>query len=338
MDALSQLLRSVRLCDGVYFRCEFSAPWGMRMPETPMAEFYVILRGQCWLRMPGERTPIALRGGDVAVFMTGAPHALVDNPKARAFPPEIVLRGQGPNHLGPVTFGGGGAPATLLCGYFRVDRDSRHPLIAALPQLIHIREAQGQGQASALLGNLVALMTQETRAAQPGAEAVINRLCEVLFVHVVRAYLEQSPRIAGILAALADSQICAALNEVHHAPERPWTLAALASRLGMSRSAFAARFHEVVGQTPMQYLTNWRMETARRLLLERRLSVAAVAGHVGYGSEAAFGKAFKRVVGVGPGGYRRRAVQRMDLPPSRTTSERPLPPGVPRGCVAVDRG
>jgi AraC-like DNA-binding protein len=296
------------------------------MPETPMAEFHIIVRGQCWLRLPGERTPIALRGGDVVVFMTGGPHALLDNPKGRAFPPEVVLRGQAADHFGPVTFGGGGSSVTLLCGYFRFDRDSRHPLIAALPPLIHIRE--GAGDASASVRNLVALMTQETRAAQPGAEAIINRLCEMLFVHIVRAYLEQSPGVAGILAALADSQICAALNEVHHSPERPWTLAALASRLGMSRSAFAARFHELVGQTPMQYLTNWRMETARRLLLERRLSIAAVAEHVGYGSEAAFGKAFKRIVGVGPGGYRRHAVQRTNSPseaiPERRIASRRL--------------
>lgn len=303
MDALSDILRSAHLSGGVYFRCEFSAPWGMQMPGTPMAAFHVIVRGQCWVRVPGEKNPIPLRGGDVAVFMTGGPHALLDNPKARALPPEIVLNGQSLENFGPVTFGGGGAPATVLCGYFRFDPASRHPLIGALPPFIHVRDADDESTAS--LQTVVTLMMQETRAARPGAEVVINRLCEVLFIRIVRAFVEQSPRRSGILAALADPQICAALNEMHRSPERSWTLAELASRLGMSRSAFAARFHELVGQTPMQYLTGWRMETARRLLSESRLSTAAIAERVGYGSEAAFGKVFKRLVGMGPGAYRR---------------------------------
>jgi AraC-like DNA-binding protein len=303
MDALSDILRTTHLSGGVYFRCEFSAPWGMQVPGTPMAEFHIIVRGQCWLRVPGEKNPLPLRGGVVVVFLTGGAHALLDNPKARALPPEVVLKGQNLENFGPVTFGGGGVPATVLCGYFRFDPASRHPLIGALPPFIHIRDADGESTAS--LQTVVSLMMQETRAARPGAEVVINRLCEVLFIRIVRAFVEQSPHRSGILAALADPYICAALNEMHRSPERSWTLAELASRLGLSRSAFAARFHELVGQTPMQYLTAWRMETARRLLSESRLSTAVIAERVGYGSEAAFAKVFKRVVGMGPGAYRR---------------------------------
>lgn len=303
MDALSDILRSAHLSGGVYFRCEFSAPWGMQMPDTPIAEFHVIVRGQCWLRVPGEKNPIPLRGGDVAVFMSGGPHALLDNPKATALPPEVVLKGQNLENYGPVTFGGGGAPATVLCGYFRFDPSSRHPLIGALPAFIHVRGADDESAAS--LETVVTLMMQETRAARPGAEVVVNRLCEVLFIRIVRSFIEQSPHRSGILAALADPQICGALNEMHRAPERSWTLAEFAARLGLSRSAFAARFHQVVGQTPMQYLTAWRMETARSLLSESRLSTAAIAERVGYGSEAAFGKVFKRLVGIGPGAFRR---------------------------------
>jgi hypothetical protein len=178
MDALGDILRSAHLSGGVYFRCEFSAPWGMQMPGTPMAEFHVIVRGQCWLRVPGEKNPIPLRGGDVAVFMTGGPHALLDSPKAKALPPEIVLNGQNLENFGPVTFGGGGAPATVLCGYFRFDPASRHPLIGALPSFIHVRDPDDASTAS--LQTVVTLMMQETRAARPGAEVVINRLCEVL--------------------------------------------------------------------------------------------------------------------------------------------------------------
>jgi AraC family transcriptional regulator, activator of mtrCDE len=148
-------------------------------------------------------------------------------------------------------------------------------------------------------------MIHETRVARPGAEAVVNRLAGVLFVQMVRAHIEQSKSPPAMLAAIADKQVGAALELMHQAPQDGWTLEMLARRAGMSRSALAARFHQLVGETPMQYLTMWRMQRARGLLGETSLGTAAIAERVGYLSEAAFSKAFKKVVGKGPGGYRR---------------------------------
>lgn len=303
MDVLSDILRSLHLGGGVYFRCEFSAPWGMEIKPTPVAEFHVIVRGNCWLRMPDRSDPIPLQGGDLVAFPHGDAHSLVDAPEGVALPAEEIVQGQNLDHYGPVTYGGSGLPATVLCGYFQFDRDHPHPLVAALPSLIHIRGTDSYD--FAWLQTALNFMIHETKTAKPGAEAVVNRLAEVLFVQMVRAHIAQSEAPPGMLAAIADKQIGAALQLMHQAPQHPWTLATLAQRVGMSRSAFAARFNQLVGHTPMQYLTFWRMQKARELLSETRLGTAAIAEQVGYQSEAAFSKAFKKIVGTGPGAYRR---------------------------------
>ena len=303
-DALSDILRSVHLSGGVYFRCEFTAPWGMEVLANPDAEFHVVVRGQCWLARPGEKEPIPLQAGDVVVFLDGSRHRLLDTPRGKALSPEKIIGNQSLANFGPVAYGGGGTPVTILCGYFRFNRDSAHPLLAALPNFMHVPGAQF-GEADAIIG----LMQRETKHAAPGTEAVVDRLSEVLFIQILRAHIQQSDNANGMLAALRDRKVCAALGCMHQYPERPWTLESLATELGMSRSAFTARFTALVRQTPMQYLSAWRIEQARLMLRETRLSTAAIVEKVGYGSEAAFGKAFKRRVGVGPGVYRRRAGQ-----------------------------
>lgn len=303
MDVLSDVLSSIHLGGGVYFRCEMSAPWGMAMPRTDVAEFHVIVRGNCWLRIAGQQEPIALQGGDVVAFLHGGAHGLVDAKDGEARPTDEILEGQSIENFGPVKYGGGGAPASILCGYFEFDRNSQHPLVAALPPFIHL---QGTGISEfAWLHTALNFMIHETLAARPGAEAVVSRLAGVLFVQMVRAYIEQAESPPAMLAAIADKQIGAALALMHKDPARGWTLDTLARGAGMSRSALALRFHQLVGNTPMQYLTMWRMQLARKLLGETVLSTAAIAERVGYQSEAAFSKAFKKIVGTGPGAYRR---------------------------------
>jgi AraC-like DNA-binding protein len=305
LDVLSDILNSIRLGGGVRFRCELSAPWGMAMPASPAAEFHVIVRGSCWLRVPGDKEPIALQGGDVVAFLHGGAHRLADAPQRDARPIGEILEGQSLEHYGPVTHGGGGLPAAVLCGYFEFDRDSLHPLVAALPAFIHLRGTDTSE--FAWLQTALNFMIHETQAARPGAEAVVNRLAGVLFVQMVRAYVERAKSPPAMLAALADKPVGATLALMHEAPAQPWTLETLARRAGISRSLLAARFHQLVGQTPMQYLTLWRMQLARKLLAETALSTAAVAERAGYQSEAAFSKAFKKAVGKGPGAYRREA-------------------------------
>ncbi|MBI2311466.1 MAG: AraC family transcriptional regulator [Betaproteobacteria bacterium] len=304
MDVLSDILSSLHLKGGVYFRCDFSAPWGMEIKPTPVAEFHLITRGQCWLRVPSRPTPIPLHSGDVVVFPHGDAHTLLDAPGSEAVPAEKIVAGQNLDHYGPVVYGGDGLPAGILCGYFEFDREARHPLIAALPPVIHIRGTDTHD--FAWLQTAITFIAQETREPRPGGDAVVNRLAEVLFIQILRVHIERAEMPLGLLAAIADKQIGAALAHLHNAPEKPWSVASLANRVAMSRSAFAARFARLVGQSPMDYLARRRMDKARELLEVHRMSVAAVAEKVGYRSEAAFGKAFKKIVGTGPGAFRRK--------------------------------
>lgn len=307
MDVLSDVLNSIHLGGGVRFRCEMSAPWGMAMPPSPVAEFHVIVRGNGWLRMPDQAEPVAIQGGDVIAFLHGGAHGLVDAPEGEVHPVDEIVEGQNMENFGPVTHGGGGQRASILCGYFEFDRDSLHPLVAALPPFIHLRGAEISELS--WLQTALNFMIHETRAARPGAEAVVSRLAGVLFVMMVRAYLEKSDSPPAMLVAIADRQVGAALALMHKDPARAWTLDTLARGAGMSRSALAVRFHQLVGDTPIQYLTMWRMQQARKLLRESASSLAAIAERVGYQSEAAFSKAFKKVVGTGPGAYRRERAQ-----------------------------
>lgn len=303
MDVLNDILRSVKLGGGVYFRCEFSAPWGMDIQPTAVAEFHIVVRGTCWLRMAGVDAPMPLHGGDLVVFPHGDAHALLDAPDGKARPAQEILEGQNLENYGPVTYGGDGLPATVLCGYFEFDRNNPHPLVQALPPLIHIRGADGLD--FAWLQTAINFMIHETRNPRPGSEAVVSRLAEVLFVQMMRAHITQSGASSGILAAISDKQIGAALQLMHGSPETNWDLVLLSKKVGMSRSAFAARFSQLVGQTPMQYLTFWRMQKARELLKNSRLSTADIAGRVGYQSEASFSKVFKKIARVGPGAFRK---------------------------------
>jgi AraC-like DNA-binding protein len=305
MDVLSDILGSVHLRGGIHFRCEFAAPWGMAMQDTGDAPFHVVVRGNFWLRMPARRDLIPLHAGDLIVLPHGGAHALLDAPDGAPRPVAEVIAGQSLDGYGPVVNDGEGAPASILCGYFRFDRDPPHPLLDALPELIHIQGADSHDLA--WLQSSLNFMIQETRTAKPGAEAVVDRLAAVLFIQVLRAYIERSDSPPGMLAAFADRRIGAALELMHRQPQDPWTLEKLARRIGLSRSLFAARFHQLVGRTPLQYLTFWRMQLARTQLAATALPIALIAERAGYGSEASFSKTFKKVVGVAPGQYRRRA-------------------------------
>lgn len=307
-DVLSDILRSLHLRGGVYFQCEFRAPWGMQIKPTPVAEFHLVTRGQCWLRLGPRSQPVPLHVGDIVVFPHGGGHTLLDAPNAAAVPADQIVGSQNLDAYGPVVYGGKGLPAGLLCGFFEFDREPLHPLVAALPPLIHIHDTDAEDFAR--LKSVITLITHETGKPQPGADAVVNRLAEVLFIQILRAHVARVDAPPGILAAIADKKIGDALARLHNAPEKPWSVASLGRTVAMSRSAFAARFARLVGQAPMEYLALRRIEKARALLRAGGTTAAAVAEKVGYRSEAVFSKAFKRIVGCGPGAYRRKLPRR----------------------------
>jgi AraC-like DNA-binding protein len=278
----------------------------MALKRSDYAHFHVIERGGAWLRIEGEE-PVALAGGDLVVVPHGTGHTLADSLGTTARP-LAEMAGRRASEGGCVVMRGGGegAETRLVCGSFRFERREAHPLVELLPPLIHLRPAETP--AAEWLEATLRFLAWETREARPGTETIVSRLTDVLFVQVLRAWIESLPEgRGGWMGALRDRQVGAALALVHRAPERDWTNASLAEAVGMSRSRFAARFTALVGEPPLAYVSRWRLETAAGLLQDGALSLAEVAARVGYESEAAFSKAFRRRFGTPPGAYRRRA-------------------------------
>ncbi len=314
MDALTDILETIHLRGSLYCRSELGAPWGMAIAAGSDAQFHVVRRGRCWLRLTTEpdTAPILLEAGDMVVLPRGHAHQVSDHPDTPVLPLEEFLRCQAPPADQPppacslLRHGGDGEQTTLVCGYFRFDRGRAHPLLSVLPPLLLMR-GEG-GRARPWIESLLDLIAGE--AANPGAggEILINRLTEALLIQVIRAHLASTENPApSWLAGLRDPQIAAALALIHHQPEQRWTLEQLAARVGLSRSGFAARFRELVGEPPLQYLTRWRLQLAANHLQQDRLSLAEVAHAVGYRSETGFSKSFKRLLGIAPGSFRRQA-------------------------------
>ena len=300
MDSLSDSLDLVRLRGVVYFRERFAAPWGMDMPASPVAQFHYVARGRCMLMTVDRDTPIPLNAGDIAVLMRGEAHALGDTPTSHRIPGTDVLAA---HRAGDSLLDGDGEPTVLVCGHFEFDQRYRHPMFEELPSLIHLSHPEPERRS--WLDSIADAIMAETAAVGPGGDLVVNRLAEVLFVHVLRRHIAETDIGHGHLAALKDPRLIRALNELHASTDRALNLADLATAAGMSRSAFAERFRRVVGMTPMRYLTDWRMLRARALLEAGNVSIAEASARVGYASEAAFARAFKKQFGTPPGKVRR---------------------------------
>jgi AraC-like DNA-binding protein len=324
------VLRAVRLSGAVFFRVDASSPWVIEVPDgatlAPLIasraqhviSYHVVIGGSASGGLTGGPRA-ALAAGDVLVFPHGHPYVMSIAPGMRGGPDaaEVAafLRRMAAGQLPfTVSEGGGGAPRLdLLCGFLGCDMRPFNPLLAALPPLLHIRRAFGSPDDA--LGQLIAFAIAESREPRAGGECVRLRLSELMFVEVVRRCLAAMPaEQTGWLSGLRDPVVGRALALLHERPGQPWTLEQLAGEVNLSRSALAERFTHAVGQPPMQYLARWRMQVAARLLADGAAKVSAVGLAVGYESEAAFSRAFRKVAGVPPGAWRargagRRAVQ-----------------------------
>lgn len=302
MDVLSDILRVIRLQGSVYFRSCFCSPWGMEISQSPRASFHIVVRGQCWLRMAGLEQPMLLSGGDILVLPHGTAHQISAEPDSRCLPGEEVVAAY---QRGEALFVGDQENFDIVCGYFEFDQQWSHPLISALPKLIHLRPEERHQ--FGWLDNALHQVISEAEGRQPGAEVLIDRFTEVLFIQVLRAHMKLQQGAGNYLTALSDKPVAKALSLMHSAPENDWTIEALAREIGMSRSAFANRFHELVRQPPMTYLFAWRMQLARRQIEQTTLSLADIAEQVGYQSDSAFKKAFKRFFEQTPASLRKKS-------------------------------
>jgi AraC-like DNA-binding protein len=326
-DTLSDVLRAVRLQGAVFFAVDAAAPWVAEAPAARtlaphvmpgaghVIEYHIITRGSCWGGIVDDE-PVHLDTGDVIVFPQGDAHVLSSAPGMRGTSDPAPFEAAQTSRL-PIALhlGDGGPERTeAICGFLGCDAGPFNPLLAALPRVLVARRAADGG----LIEQLVRLALAESLTSRAGGDAVLSRLSEVLFVEVVRRHLEQLPaEQTGWLAGLRDESTGRALARLHERPAHDWSLDELARECGISRSVLAERFTHVVGQPPMQYLARWRMQLAAQLLATTSLGLGEIADRVGYGSETALSRAYKRWVGVAPAEWRRtRAAAGLTGPPS----------------------
>jgi AraC-like DNA-binding protein len=305
-DPLGEALHFLRMNGAFYCRSELSAPWGLTLHAMPgYMWFHVVTSGRAWLET-GEADARLLQPGDFALVPHGEGHAKRSEPGVPAPGIFELERELVSDRYEILRHGGGGARTILICGAVRFDHPAARNLVEILPEAIHI-EASNSPQTEWMQSTL-RLMAAEAKELRPGGEAVITRLGDILVVQAIRSWIETDPAArTGWLGALQDPQIGRAISLIHRDPARAWTVASLADESAMSRSAFAARFTELVDEPAMQYVTRWRMQVALNALRDEGASVAELASRLGYRSEAAFARAFKRVIGVSPGTVKRGA-------------------------------
>jgi AraC-like DNA-binding protein len=328
-DTLSDVLRTVRLRGAVFFYVSGGREWAAESPASkdiasavmPGAEhvmqYHVVIAGDCWAGIVGQ-PPLRLSAGDIVLFPLGDAHVISSAPGMRAEPNvawyyeakidqlPIRIAYEGTNGPTPALPGQSGL-TTIVCGFISCDVKPFNPLIATLPRLLHLRASEVGGWSAQFLQQAVT----ESHASRPGSEAMLARISEMLFVDAVRRYVEAlPPEGTGWLAGLRDRFVGRALALLHERPAEAWTIDELGRQVGLSRSALHERFVQFVGQPPMQYLAHWRMQLASGLLRSSNSTVAAIALEVGYDSEAAFARAFKRLVGMPPAAWRRALIDK----------------------------
>jgi len=304
VDPLGEALHFLHMSGVYYTHSVLTAPWGLAVPALPDSlMFHVVTNGACWLEVTGAE-PQFLQPGDFSLVPHGDGHRLLSAPDAEAvnileLPLEPISERYERLH-----YGHGGAETTLICGGVRFEHPAAKHLVSLLPQILCVR-AWDDSQ-MAWMQNTLRLMALEARDLQPGGETIITRLADILVVQAIRMWLAADPIAqTGWLGALQDKQIGRAILLIQRHPAEPWTVASLADAVSMSRSAFAARFKDLVGETPMHYVTRWKMNLALTWLQEQDLTLMNLADRLGYQSEAAFSRAFKRFIGVSPGSVRR---------------------------------
>lgn len=315
MDVFSDILNDVKLSGALYFNAELSAPWGV---ETPPAQhlsavlspgsphlviYHFVIDGVAYAHAEGQT--LALEAGDVVVLPHGHPHALTSAPLLRETleTPEVQRKVQS-RDLTILRAGGGGATTRLVCGFMACDPQLSRPILSGLPAVLKVNVRSGP--AAQWLESSILHLVEEASSGRVGSEAMLAKLSEALFVDILRRYIAALPdEEKGWLSGARDPVVGRSLGLMHRRADHPWTIADLAKEVGLSRSALVERFTRYLSEPPMTYLTRWRLQLAARSLLRTPKGVAEIAAEVGYESEAAFNRAFKREFGLPPARYRR---------------------------------
>lgn len=306
MDVLADVLSATKTGGTVTARVRAAAPWGIDFPDLPLAAFHHVVQGSCWLRRPGAPA-VRLDAGDLVLLRADTGHAIADSPSGPAVAFDELADAHGAGSGVDIDLPGPGPQTEVVCGGYRFDAHASHPLLN-LPPVLLVRADTEAGRTD--LAETLRMISTELAEAAPGAQTITDRLVDVLFVHVLRAWAadtasgDESEAGPAWLTALGDPPVAAAIALMHREPEQPWTVEALAHRVGVSRATLTRRFTHLIGEPPLGYLTRWRMEIAARRLRETGQSVAGIAQAVGYTSEFAFSRAFNRHRGQAPSRYR----------------------------------
>ncbi len=302
-DPLGEVLQLLQLSGVLYCNAELTDPWGIEVPEIPgVMNVEVVTSGHCWIELDGNE-PMYMPAGSLVLIPRGKGHILRGNPGDKATWLEDIPIERIGERFEKMHFGGGGALTQITYYGVRFDPYLADRLIQLLPEILHLRTHVDDGS---WLQSTIRFIAEEARLQMPGSETVITRLADILVIQAVRTWIDSvRDDDRGWIAALHDPQIGKAMSLMHRHPERNWQVVSLARETGMSRSAFSARFTDLVGEPALQYLTGLRMQLARRELLQTDDNLARIAERVGYQSEPAFNRAFKRIMGVPPGTIRK---------------------------------
>ncbi|WP_157534917.1 AraC family transcriptional regulator [Nocardia inohanensis] len=302
MDVLADVLAATKMGGTVAAVVRAGRAWGIRFPELPIAAFHYVVEGECWLRREG-RPPLLLSAGDLVLLPQGAGHVMASHPSGPTTEFDVLAEEFGSGPAVVMDLPGPGPTVRIVCGGYRFDAHSSHPMVR-LPPVLWLEDLATQRRDVA---EVLRMLTTELSDPHPGALTIADRLVDILFVHILRHWAAGDGVTLGgpaWLHALADEPVAAAVSLMHRSPERAWTVALLAKECGLSRATLYRRFTLLVGEPPLTYLTRWRMEITARKLRDSGDSLSAIAETVGYTSEFALSKAFSRYHGMAPSRYR----------------------------------
>lgn len=311
MDLLSDILSQLKLTGTLYFRTSFTSPWGVRVPSfEQVSRFHFAHRGRCLVRVKNDEDPVALEQGDLIIITRGAGHTLYCDPETEGLALELdqVVTESGFTGHGTLVYGEPGShhETQLICGHFAFEEDARHPLIDGLPAYVHI---SNYGQAAGnWMENTLKVIGTEAGVDNLGSNLIALKMSEIIYAQAIRTYLSTEKAKNSGLAGFSDPVIEKALTAIHQSPARAWTLERLAEIAGVSRTLLSVKFGRCLSTTPNGYLAQWRMQLARQKLIESSEAIIKIAEAVGYHSETAFGRAFKKYFDIAPATYRRERV------------------------------
>lgn len=300
MDALSEILEVIKHKGIVYEKINFSAPWGIELPDDTNSQFWRLIKGNCIVTIPGESV-IEMKEGDTVLVPNGSAHWISDSADSKRMPSTEFLRAR---DSGDIPFSGPGNKTIMIGGHFSFASRPGHPFLKDLPKVIHINNLDQD--VSTWLRMTCDLIFNELNQEQLGSRKMINSLADAVFIHIIRAYLKKTESFNGFLSALKDERISSILKMIQNSPEKNWTIEHLSKHAGMSRSSFCAAFKKLVGETPLEYLTNWRIMKAKEILIKGNEKISEVALKVGYQSEAAFSRIFKSKVRQTPSVFKQK--------------------------------